>query len=69
MNCDILGTTADHSRILQQFCIHLAAFMMFSHLRRGVKRFIADVQKMEKRFGTKILCPERLKMLDRKANH
>lgn len=37
--------------------------------QRGVKRFVADVQKMEKRFGTKILCQERLKMLDQKANY
>eukprot|EP00435_Cladocopium_sp_Y103_P067893 s624_g30.t1 len=37
--------------------------------QRGVKRFIADVKKMEKRFGTKILCQERLKMLDQKANY
>ena len=49
------------------YCTHFAG--LFSQLRRGVKRFIADVQKMEKRFGTKILCPERLKMLDRKANY
>ena len=50
-------------------CSYLAAFRLFSNLRRGVNRFVADVQKMEKRFGTKILCQERLKMLDQKANY